>query len=471
VLETDFSRLDRAFNPKIVAVVGDSMSGGFHWLKNLSTFQGKVYSVQVNPESIEGIRALGVENYSSLRDIPSPVDYVIVNTPRALAPRILADCIAKDVGAVHFFTSGFAETAEEEGTNLEKALTEMAEKAQLPIVGPNCRGIFVPKIGLRQIWEQYSGVCGAVGLITQSGGHAMSFSREAYAQGVLLNKCVSYGNGIVLDASNYLEYFAADPDIRIIGMYLEGVRDGRRFFRVLRRVAAEKPVVIWKGGITPDGGRAIASHTGSLAVPAAVWQALVRQCGAISVGSLEELIDTIKALLFLPEFTGDRVGVAGGAGGQSIAITDIVSGAGLRVPPLSEESYAELATFFSLVGGSYRNPLDTDVGANRRELARIFEILARDPNIDILMLLSRTGTFMFARPVLEADVKAVLNVRQKTNKPVLAVLPYTTPEEMAEAREMLPQFQNGGVPVFPTMDRAVRALRNVLDYHRWQRET
>jgi acyl-CoA synthetase (NDP forming) len=468
MLDTDFSRLDRAFNPKTVAVIGDSMSGGFHWLKNLSTFQGKVYSVQVNPESIEGIRALGIENYASVVDIPGPVDYVIVNTPRALAPRILADCIAKNAGAVHFFTSGFAETSEEEGTRLERELTEMAEKAGFPIIGPNCRGIFTPKIGLRQIWEQYSGVCGSIGLITQSGGHAMSFSREAYPQGLLLNKCVSYGNGIVLDASNFLEYFAADPEIKIIGMYLEGVRDGRRFFKVLREVAAKKPVVIWKGGITADGGRAIASHTGSLAVPAAVWQSLVRQCGAISVAGMEELIDTLKALLFLPEFTGDRVGVAGGAGGQSIAITDIIAGAGLRVPPLSKESYDELATFFSLVGGSYRNPLDTDVGGNRRELARIFEILARDPNIDILMLLSRTGTFMFAKEVLEADIKAVLNVRQKTTKPVLAVLPYATPEEMAEARETLPRFQDGGVPVFPTMERAVRALKNALDYHRWR---
>ena len=468
MLETDFSRLRRAFNPEIVAVVGDSKGGGFHWLKNLSTFQGKVYSVQVNPESIEGIRALGIENYTSLLDIPGAVDYVIVNTPRALAPQILADCIAKGAGAVHFFTSGFAETAGEEGMKLERALTEMAERARFPIIGPNCRGIFTPKIGLRQISEQYSGVCGSIGLITQSGGHAMNFSREAYPQGLLLNKSVSYGNGIVLDASNFLEYFARDPEIKVIAMYLEGVRNGRRFFKVLREVVAKKPVVIWKGGITADGGRAIASHTGSLAVPAAIWKSLVKQCGAIPVAGMEELIDTLKALLFLPEFTGDKVGVAGGAGGQSIAITDILAGAGLRVPPLSKESYDELATFFSLVGGSYRNPLDTDVGRNRRELARIFEILARDTNIDILMLLSRTGTFMFAKEVLEADIKAVLNVRQKTAKPVLAVLPYTTPEEMVEARDTLPRFQEGGVPVFPTMERAVRALKNVLDFHRWR---
>lgn len=468
-METDFKRLDRAFNPKCVAVVGDSKSNNFHWLKNLSHFQGKLYSVQVNPESIAGIKALGVENYTSLLDIPEPVDLVIVNVPRAIAPQILADCIQKGAGAVHFFSSGFAETGTGEGIRLERTLTEMAGRANFPIVGINCRGIFTPGIGLKQISEQYHGISGTVGLITQSGGHAMTFSREAYLQGVILNKSISYGNGIILEASHYLEYFGRDPEIKVIGIYLEGVRNGRRFFEVLRDVATRKPVVIWKGGMTPDGGRAVASHTGSIAIPQAVWQALIKQCGAIPVTGMEGLIDTLKALLSLSPVCGDRVGVAGGAGGESIAITDVLASAGLRVPLLSQESYDELATFFSLVGGSYRNPLDTDAGRNRRELARIFEILARDPNIDILMLLSRVGTFLFSRELQEADIKAVVSIRQKTTKPVLAVLPYFTPEEMAEARDAIPRFQEGGVPVFPTMERAAIALKNTLDYYRFRR--
>ena len=467
-MEVDFSKLDRAFNPKSVAVVGDSKKGNFHWLRNESTFKGKLYSVQVNPESIEGIKELGVENYPSLLDIPGPVDYVIINTPRAIAPQILDDCIRKDVAAAHFFTAGFAETGTEEGIRLERLLTEKAEQANFHIVGPNCRGIFNPAIGLRQIGEQYSGFAGPVGIISQSGGHAMYFSREAHLQGVDINKSVSFGNGIVLHASDYLEFFSRDPEIKVIGMYLEGVKDGRRFFTVLRGVAAQKPVVIWKGGLTADGGRAIASHTGSLAVPQAVWDTAVRQCGAIQVDGMEELIDTIKALLYLSPVRGDRVGVAGGAGGQSIAITDILAAAGLKVPLLSQESYDELGTFFSLIGGSYRNPLDTDVGGNRRELARIFEILERDPNVDILMLLSRVGRFMFSPEWREADVNAIVSIRDKTSKPVLAIQPYTTPEEMQEALDTIPKFQEGGVPVFPTMERGAAALKNVLDYYRFK---
>lgn len=172
-MKADFAKLDRAFNPKTVAIVGDSKKGGFHWLRNLSEFQGKVYSVQVNPESIEGIKALGVENFTSLLDIPEPIDLVIVNLPRQLAPKILDDCIRKDAAAAQFFSSGFGETGTEEGVNLERSLVEKAEKARFHIVGINCRGIYTPKIGLKQISQQYSGISGPVGFISQSGGHEM----------------------------------------------------------------------------------------------------------------------------------------------------------------------------------------------------------------------------------------------------------------------------------------------------------
>ena len=193
------------------------------------------------------------------------------------------------------------------------------------------------------------------------------------------------------------------------------------------------------------------------------------QCGAIQVFGQEGLIDTLKALIYLPAVTGRRVAVVGGAGGQSIASTDVFAGAGFTVPLLTQDSYEELGTFFSLIGGSYRNPLDTDAGVNRRELARILEIVARDTNIDNLAVLSRVGTFMFGPELRDADIKAALDVKSKTSKPVLAVLPYYNPEEMAEARETIPRFQEGDVPVFPTLERAAAALKNALEYYRFWR--
>lgn len=461
--------MNRIFNPKCVVVVGDSKRCNFEWLRTQqSTFQGKLYSVQVNPETIEGIKALGIENYTSILDVPEPVDLAIVTVPRTAAPQVLEDCIRKGVAGAHFFTSGFAETGTEEGIRLERVLAEEAAAANFHLIGPNCRGVFSPKVGLRQIWEQYSGLAGPVGLISQSGGHAMTFSREAHLQGVDLSKSVSFGNGIALDATNFLEYFGRDPEIKVIGMYLEGVKEGRRFLQVLRKVSLQKPVVIWKGGQTEDGGRAIASHTGALAVSQTLWEAAVRQSGGLQVTGLEGLIDTIKALLYLPPVKGDRVGVAGGAGGQSVAITDVLAEAGLRVPPLTQKSYDELATFFSLIGGSYRNPVDTDFGPNRKEIQRVLGILERDGNVDNLMLITRVGPLLFSPTLSEADIRAVLNVKSRATKPVVAILPYSTPEEMAEALYVTQRLQEGGIPVFPSMERGASALKKTLDYYRFK---
>ncbi len=459
-MKTDFTRLDRAFNPQCVVVVGDK--GDFRWLRAQSTFKGKLYSVQIAPEEIGGINALGVENYASLLGIPEPIDLAIVAVPRAVAPSILEDCIQKEVAAAHFFTSGFAETDTEEGIELERLLTERAEQANFHLIGPNCMGIFNPKVGVRQMPEQYSGVAGPVGFISQSGTHAIAFANEAHLQGVDINKSVSFGNGVVLDSPDYLEYFDHDPETKVIGMYLEGVKDGRRFLRVLREVSNRKPVVIWKGGRTEEGGRAIASHTGALAVPQAIWDAAVRQCGAINVARIEELVDTLKALLYLTPVRGNKVGITGGSGGQSVAIADVFAEAGLKVPLLTQESYDELATFFTLIGGGYRNPIDT-ANQNRRELVRIMEILERDANIDSLVLLvaARFGT----TEQLET-LNSVVDIRKRTSKPMMAILsPSFSPGGVEQAGYVIQKLQGGGVPTFIALERGARALRNALDYY------
>ncbi|MBE0416022.1 MAG: CoA-binding protein, partial [Dehalococcoidia bacterium] len=169
-------KLDRAFNPRSVAVVGDKMEMGYMWLRSLADFQGRVYSVQIDKNELPGIEALGVKNYFSLLDIPDEVDYVIVAVPRAVAPKIVKDCIEKKVGGVMLFTSGFAETNTEEGIRLQRVITEMAQEADLNLIGPNCVGIFNPKIGLRHTMDQYCGDGGNVGFISQSGTHATFFS-------------------------------------------------------------------------------------------------------------------------------------------------------------------------------------------------------------------------------------------------------------------------------------------------------
>ena len=292
----DRKALDRAFNPRCVAVVGDKMANGYVWLRNMSTFTGKLYSVQIDPNEIPGIEQLGVNNCRSLLDIPEPIDYVLVAVPRAVAPRIIRDCIKKGVGGASLFTSGFAETHSDEGATLQETLTKMAREANLNLIGPNCMGIFNPKLGVRQDINQYHGKSGPVGFISQSGTHAIFFSQVGARNGLLISKSVSYGNGAVLDSADYLDYFADDDETKVIGLYIEGVRDGRRFLDSLRVAARRKPVLVWKGGRGEEGYRAISSHTGSLASTPVLWDSLVKQYGAMRIDNLDEMILHMKSM-------------------------------------------------------------------------------------------------------------------------------------------------------------------------------
>ena len=466
-VKADLHKLKRAFEPRSVAVIGDSKRTNFGWLRAQSTFEGRLYSVQINPQTIEDIEALGVENYTSLLDIPEAVDLVIAAVPRAAVLGLMDECIRKGVGALHLFAAGFAETNTEEGIKLEQALIEKAERANLHIIGPNCFGIFNPGVGLKQSEEQYDGVYGPVGFISQSGNLALVFSLEGHLQGIDIGKSVSFGNGIVLDAADYLEYFGRDPDIKVIGMYLEGIRDGDRFLRVLRNVSAMKPVLIWKGGRTEEGGRAIASHTGSLAVSQITWDVAMKQCGAVKVSSMDEMIDTVKALLYLPPVRNDGVGVAGGSGGQSVVVADEFAEAGLRVPALTSESYEELASFFVLIGGGYPNPIDTGGNVNRLEIRRIMQILERDKNIDnlVMILSTKPGWHITPRQV-EANIRLLEDLKNETEKPVMALVYFSTPNAEDEARSIIRELQEKRIPGFPSVRRGARALKKALDYYR-----
>ena len=206
-MSIDVQKMDRALNPSTVAVVGDKQITGYMWLKNMSTFNGPVYSVQIDPNDIPGIEAMGIPNYSSLSEIPGDVDYVLVAVPRRVAPFVLKDAIDKGVGGVGMFTSGFAETGSDEGIELQERVTQMARDAGLVLLGPNCMGLFNAELGVRFSQDQVAGEGGPVVFLSQSGGHGGAFSLAAQSSGVKLNKVVSFGNGVVLENADYLEYF------------------------------------------------------------------------------------------------------------------------------------------------------------------------------------------------------------------------------------------------------------------------
>ena len=474
-MEEIVGRLERVFNPRTVAVVGDKRALGFFWLRSMSTFTGKVYSVQIDPDELPSIQELGVPNYQSLLDIPDEIDYVVCAVPRAVSPRVVADCVRKKVGGVSLFTSGFAETGDDKGIRLQRQIADMAREAGLVLIGPNCMGVYNRRLGVRQAMDQPAGDEGSVGFISHSGTHAINFSLTGAAHGVKVSKSVSAGNSVVVGPADYLEYLAQDEETKVIGMYLEGVQDGRRFFTILKETARLKPVVVWKGGLSEAGQRAMHSHTAALATPSAVWQAIVKQCGVVTADSLDEMVDVVKALLYTKPCRGRRLGLIAMTGGQSVVITDAFVGVGLEVPLLSERSYEKLGAFFNIIGGSYRNPLDAGgtlgFGAAPHNLERMLDILDGDDNTDGIVV--EIATQYLVRMALGTAgpptdwLPAILAAhKERSSKAFIAILnPGHLEARAAEERVKLAEL---GIPLFASFERGARALAKAIDYHRFR---
>lgn len=468
----NWENLNRAFNPKTVAVVGAKKLNDYMWLRSVKPLRGKVYSVNIDKNEIPGIEALGIKNYPSLLDIPEPVDYVICSVPREVSPFIVRDCIKKQVGGVTLFTSGFAETATPEGIKLQQQITEMAQESDLNLIGPNCMGIFNPSIGLRNFPNLYAGEGGPFGIISQSGTHCINLSILADIHGVKVSKAVSYGNAVVLDSCDYLEYLLHDEQTEIIGIYIEGIRKAPKFLETLKKVTARKPVVIWKGGQTEAGTRATASHTGSMAESMVLWDSLIKQVGAVRVDSLEEMVDVVKGFVHTRPLLGERVGLLSMTGGQSVVITDAFARAGFQVPLLTEASYRKLATFFNIVGGSYKNPID--MGSNWTmgpEALRLLELLDQDAHIDNIVLEFNTN---FLKRLFDSQpgfydqlFNIIFEFKAKTKKPFLIITPASFQDgELDEVRKRLLQ---GGLVSYPSFDRGANALNKMAEYYRKRR--
>jgi acyl-CoA synthetase (NDP forming) len=343
----------------------------------------------------------------------------------------------------------------------------MARDAGLVLIGPNCMGLYNPSAGVRFAESQAVGFEGDVVFLSQSGGLAGDFAAGANAAGVPIHSVLSFGNGAVLHHPDYLEYFADDEDAKYIALYIEGMRGGERFMRLLRKTAARKPVVLWKGGLTEAGSRATASHTASLAGAARVWEAVAAQTGAIPAKSTAEMLDILKALRMLAPFTGDGMGLTGGSGGQSVAMADTFSRAGLRVPALTRASYDRLSSWFSVVGASYGNPID--LGSNRAEIDTIMDVLATDANVDCIVMQFRVSQAGLGGGGIDAQLASLARCKAQTHKPIAAILHTPTPyEDGAAMAELDARLREIGVPSFASYERAANAIAKVRAYYRFR---
>ena len=283
---------------------------------------------------------------------------------------------------------------------------------------------------------------------------------------------ISYGNACDVNESDSLEYLAQDPETKIIGAYIEGVRHGRHFLRLLKQVSKTKPVIIWKAGLTQAGSRAVNSHTGSLGGEQAVWEAVFKQSGAISVRNLEELVDTIVAFLHLPSHTGQRIGVIGGGGGIGAAAADALERVGLAVPVFIPEIQQQLKAVLPPAGNSVRNPVDVGSPMMFPEmLEKVASIVGGCDYIDVLIVTQAVNYLgSHGIGVFQEDSKILVNIKEKFGKPVIVVLPELLTEVEAvgveeERREIRDYYFKAGIPSYPTLERAARALADLVHYH------
>ena len=475
-MAVDRDRLHRTLTPRTVAVVG-AKGPDFSWLENNREFQGPLYSVQVDEKEIAEIQKRGFENYHKLDEVPDDIDLVICAVPRPIVPYIVADSIKKGAAGMAIFSAGFAETGEEEAAQLQDRIVELANEAGMPIVGPNCMGVYNRRQGVKFSDGVEQGEGGNVSILGQSGTHTIGASTMAQRVGVKVSRGISFGNAVVVNEADYLEYLRDDPDTEVIGVYLEGVKDGRRFFEALRETTPRKPVVIWKGGQTAAGQRATRSHTASLATPEASWNALMAQTGAIPANSIDELVDVLQALVHTAAPRGRRLALMAMTGGQSVAISDAFGRQGLEVPELAEETYATIGEFFNVIGGSFRNPFDMantiGIAGDAANLGRIMDALAGDPNIDAMVFEFSAG--FFARmwkdqpERLDAMLDTLDGFREQTGLPLVTVMHGgAIDEEVIPIRDRVVER---GFAVFPSFDRAALALSRVIRYHEWLAES
>ena len=465
--------LEFLFPPRSVAVVGASRnpsSQGHKFIRDYQDFgfKGAIYPVNPREQEVSGLPC-----YPSLLDVPGPADFVISAVPAPLVPQLARDCVAKGVKCLHLFTARLLESGLPERIAMEEELVRTAKSGGMRVIGPNCMGIYNPSEGMSFRYN-FPKEPGKVAFFSQSGGNTAELVHKGVGRGLRFSKVVSYGNACDLNEADFLEYSAHDPETEVIAAYIEGVREGRRFFAALREAALRKPVVVLKGGRSTSGNRAAMSHTASLSGSAAIWNTVFHQAGAVRARSMEDLADLALAFQWLPPLTARRLAVMGGGGGNSVQAADLIEDADLVIPPLPEEIREQLREKAPEVWSLISNPVDSSVMGGPTAFGLTCQLLAHHPGIDWLFgnaaaewgLEEQQGVPSFLKGIRE-----LIRLSQDCGKPLIvasgATDNYETwkQEAIVEGQRICAEAH---VPFYPSLERAAGTLSRVIGYYDWR---
>ncbi|MGH8788479.1 MAG: acetate--CoA ligase family protein [Cupriavidus necator] len=456
------------FYPASIAIVGaskDPTKRGFRSIQKLleDGFQGAIYPVNPKESSI-----LGKVVYPTLAAIPGPVDLALICTPAKTLPDVIAQCGAKGVKGAVVLAGGFAE-AGPEGAALQARMVEEARKHHVRVIGPNTSGIFNTHARSNIVGFSHLKP-GGIALLSQSGNMALSLVTEAQANAhVGLSTYVGIGNESDIRFHEYLEYFRDDANTSAVIAYVEGMKDGRRFLETLRRVAREKPVVIYKSGRTSAGRSSAQSHTGALAGDYAVSEGVLRQAGAILARKSDEILSLAEALSLLKPLTTRRVAVLADGGGHATIAADALTEHGLSLASLGEDTKRKLAEILP-ASAAVVNPVDVAGGTDSDPavFADCAKLLLEDLNVDGLLITGLYGGYgvRFSQTLTPVELETsdrIAALHQALGKPVLVHSLYGS--LYADLRpQPLTRIREAGIPVYDSLERAVRCLQALAEF-------
>ena len=442
-------RLDIFFKPKTIAVVGasrDSRKIGHAALKNIliSDYQCEVFPINPNEETI-----LGLKCYKKVTDVPVEIDLVLISVPAPIVSEILKDCVKKKAKNVIIITSGFSEIGNH---NLEDELKKIIQNSDIKVLGPNVMGYKNASVGLDASFVYGNPKKGGLAIISQSGALGIGMIYLANTEFMGLSKIIGVGNKLDIDDDDLIDYFAQDPDTKVIGLYVEAVKNGRAFMNSIK--ACDKPVLVVKAGRSAAGARATASHTGSMAGSDKIYSAAIKQAGGIRCRDLVELFDMAKALSGQPPAGGNKIGIITNGGGLGILLSDACEENGLVIPKLSAETSKKIDDILPDIVKP-NNPVDliADAGFFRYEAST--KILLEDPNIDGIIVASVHGGYARPEEFTGAILKMIRErkLHQEYKKPILA-----TWVGGREYEDLVWDLKSAGVPIYPSSWRAARAM-------------
>ncbi len=450
--------LDVFFEPKTVAVIGASEKEGTIgraiMLNLLEKFRGKIIPINIKYDQVFGLKC-----YKSVLEVPESIDLVVIAIPAPSVPQVLEECGKKGVKGAIIISAGFKEIGGE-GIEREQKVVEIARKYGMRIIGPNCLGVYDAHTGLDTIFNpsdrQAKPSAGNVAFISQSGALGAALLDWFTEQGIGMSKFVSYGNAADVTESDLIEYLAEDSKTSIIALYIEGVSNGRRFLcSIVKAIAKGKPVIVLKAGKTERGGRAVASHTGSLAGSYELYLSAIKQVGGILVDDLHDLLIAINALQNLPRPKGNRLAIVTNGGGAGVLATDSAEIMGLKLAELSQQTIDRLRKVLPPAASPY-NPVDILGDAPADRYRKAIEIVLSDDDVDMVMVIA-----LLQSPALNADelIDVLKYFKDRTSKPFVFIAPggsYTM-KYIEKARKL-------GIPAFRDPVEGVKALTYVYEF-------